>query len=262
MKILHDFGEGYLIGMVCLLTLLSCEEKTTKDMGSGDQTDTIDMEQQTVVLVFSKTAGYRHESISDGNEAMIRLGESNDFKVVTTVDAAYFTEDSLDQFAAVLFLNTTGDVLNRDQEAAFENYIQSGGGFVGVHSATDTEYDWSWYGRLVGGYFNGHPAVQDATMSVKEHNHPATAHLSDTWVKQDEWYNFRNMNEELSVLITVDEQTYEGGTMGDPHPVSWYHEFDGGRAFYTAMGHTKASFSNSLFLKHLSGGLLYVMDRQ
>lgn len=211
------------------------------------------------ILVFTKTAGFRHASISDGLAALQRLGTENGFLVDHTENATDFQEENLCRYAAVVFLNTSGDVLDPAQQAAFEQYIRSGGGFVGIHAATDTEYDWPWYAGLVGAYFNGHPDIQDATLIVLDSSHPATRHLGATWQRRDEWYNFRDRNPQVSVLVTIDENTYSGGTMGADHPISWYHAYDGGRAFYTAMGHTTETFSEPDFLKHLLGGLQYAM---
>lgn len=214
------------------------------------------------VLVFTKTAGFRHASIPAGIKAIQLLGQDNNFDVDTTENAARFTEDSLQQYAAVIFLNTTGDVLNNYQEADFERYIQAGGGFVGIHSATDTEYDWGWYGSLVGAYFDNHPpGVHKATLTVKDKTFPATKGLPEKWEHTDEWYNFRNVNKSTHVLITVDEKTYQGGTMGNDHPISWYHEYDGGRAFYTELGHTDESYTEPAYLKHILGGIRYAIGK-
>ena len=218
-------------------------------------------EREKHVLVFSKTEGFRHGSIEDGIKAVKKLGVENNFKVTATEDAAYFVEDSLKQYSTVIFMNTTGDVLNNVQEADFERYMQAGGGFVGVHSATDTEYDWPWYNKLVGAYFNGHPRIQEATLHIKDKTHPSTRHFGDKWLKSDEWYNFKNINPDINVLVTIDETTYEGGTNGPDHPISWYHEYDGGRAFYTEMGHTNETFTNPDFLKHLLGGINYTIGK-
>ncbi len=211
------------------------------------------------VLVFSKTAGFRHSAISNGKEAIIKLGKENGFEVDTTENAAYFTEDSLKNYAAVIFLSTTGNVLDNYQEAAFERYIQAGGGFVGIHAATDTEYDWGWYGRLVGGYFNGHPSQQEADLIVVDQTHISTKHLPQRWRRKDEWYNFKKLDPDLKVLIKIDEKSYEGGTNGDSHPMAWYHDFDGGRAWYTELGHTEESYSEVNYLKHLLGGIQYAV---
>lgn len=211
------------------------------------------------VLIFCKTAGFHHNSIAVGVPAIIKMGQENNFDVDTTTDAAKFTTANLKQYKAVIFLSTTGDVLNNTQQAAFEQYIKGGGGFVGVHSATDTEYDWPWYGKLVGAYFNGHPKQQEATLNVVDRNNPATAHLDEKWTRKDEWYNFKQIQPDLHVLIKIDESTYQGGTNGDNHPMTWYHDFDGGRAFYTEMGHTKESYTDPVYLKHILGGLKYAL---
>ncbi|MBG9374758.1 ThuA domain-containing protein [Panacibacter sp. DH6] len=212
------------------------------------------------VLVFAKTTAFRHSAIPNGKAAIIKLGEENGFDVDTTESADYFTEDSLKNYAAVVFLNTTENVLNYRQEAAFERYIQAGGGYVGVHSATDTEYDWGWYGRLVGAYFNGHPKPQKAKFIIKDKDFPATKFFTDTvWERTDELYNFKKINPDIHVLITIDEASYEGGTNGAVHPMSWYHDYDGGRAFYTELGHTEDSYTEPNYLKHLLGGIQYAM---
>src|SRR5690606_1124007 len=195
-------------------------------------------------MVFSKTAGFRHDSIFAGIACLQQLGEQHGFAVHTTEDAGIFTDDSLSEYDVVVFLNTTGDVLNLAQEAAFERFIRAGRGFVGVHSAADTEYDWPWYGRLVGATFLSHPPVQDAVVHVVDSSHPATRHLPPRWRRTDEWYDYRSTPaESVSILLTLDESTYQGAKMNGQHPIAWCHAFDGGRAFYTGGGHTKESFS-------------------
>lgn len=211
------------------------------------------------ILVFSKTAGFRHSSIPAGKSALIKMGQENDFLVDTTEDASYFTEDSLKNYSAVVFLNSTGDLLDHYQEAEFERYIQAGGGYVGIHAASDAEYDWGWYGRLVGAYFESHPHNQQAKLIVQDANHPSTKHLPKEWVRTDEWYNFKKLNPDVNVLLTIDEKSYEGGKNGDNHPMAWYHEYDGGRAFYTELGHTDESYSEENFLKHVLGGIQYAI---
>ncbi|NUO65360.1 MAG: PKD domain-containing protein [Gemmatimonadaceae bacterium] len=217
---------------------------------------------QPRVLVFSKTAGFRHSSIPNGIAAVKKLGAENGFAVDATEDAAAFTARNLARYRAVVFMSTTGDVLNTSQQEALERYIQAGGGWVGVHSATDTEYDWPWYGRLAGAYFNGHPNdpnVKKGTFRVLDRSHPSTEGFPDRWERTDEFYNFRNIQPDLHVLVDIDETSYTGGTNGAHHPMSWYHEFDGGRAWYTNMGHTEETYSEPLFLKHLLGGIRWAM---
>jgi cytochrome c len=214
------------------------------------------------VLVFSKTAGYRHASIEPGIAAIKKLGQENTVAVDATEDAGAFNERNLRQYHAVVFLNTTGDVLDAKQQEALERYIQAGGGWVGIHAATDTEYEWPWYGRLAGAYFNGHPNnpnVRRGTFRVLDKAHPATEAFPDRWEREDEFYNFKSIAPDIRVLVDIDETSYQGGTNGARHPMSWYHPYDGGRAFYTNMGHTEASFSEPLFLRHLLGGLRWAM---
>lgn len=214
------------------------------------------------VLVFSKTKGWHHTSIPFGIAAIQKLGNENGYDVDTTTNAAKFTDDNLKQYRAVIFMSTTGNVLNGEQQAAFERYIQAGGGFVGVHSAADTEYGWPWYGKLVGAYFDSHPNapnVRTAVVDVVDKSHPATDGLPGRWKRTDEWYNYRSIYPDLHVLTYLDESSYEGGVNGTNHPIAWYHQFDGGRAFYTGMGHTDESYSEPLYLKHLEGGIKYAM---
>lgn len=213
------------------------------------------------VLIFSKTAGYHHASIPAGIAAIQKLGAENNFKVDTTTDASLFTKKNLKKYAAVIFLNTTGDVLNDEQQAAFEKYIRSGKGFMGIHAATDTEYDWPWYNQLVGAYFKSHPKQQHADLTIVDPTHASTKHLPETWKRFDEWYNFKSMQPGLQVLIKIDEKSYSGGENGDFHPMAWYHEFDGGRAFYTEFGHTDESYADPLFLQHLLGGIQYAIAK-
>ncbi|MCX6218419.1 ThuA domain-containing protein [Spirosoma sp.] len=214
------------------------------------------------VLVFSKTKGWKHTSIPFGIAALQKLGRENAFRVDTTKNADYFNDDSLRHYTAVVFLSTTGNVLNQKQQAAFERYIQAGGGYMGIHAAADTEYDWPWYNKLAGGYFASHPSnsnVRKATVDVTDKNHASTAHLPDHWERTDEWYNYRSLYSDLTVVANLDESTYDGGINGSNHPIAWYHEFDGGRAYYTGGGHEDSSFSEPLFVQHLLGALNWVM---
>jgi len=229
---------------------------TLQDADESDQRRPVDDPADFNVLVFSKTAGFRHDSIPDGIAAIRKLGENHHFTIDATEDAAAFTPENLAQYKCVVFISTTGDVLNDEQQRAFERYIQAGGGYAGIHAASDTEYDWPWYGRLVGSYFAGHPAIQDATILVADRTHPSTSHLPERWPRHDEWYNYKsNPRDQVHVLATLDETSYEGGTMGGDHPIAWCHEFDGGRAWYTGGGHTKESFSEPDFLRHILGGI-------
>ncbi|MEZ5044791.1 MAG: ThuA domain-containing protein [Saprospiraceae bacterium] len=211
-------------------------------------------------MIFSKTAGFVHQSIPDGIKAIQAIGTKEGYDVDVTVEDSVFTEENLAQYAAVVFLNTTGDVLPSLQELVFERYIQAGGGFVGVHAATDTEYGWRWYGRLVGAYFDSHPRIQEAQFKVEDHDCSACSALKeDIWTRTDELYNFKDVNPDVHVILSIDENSYEGGNMNNKHPMSWYHEFEGGRAFYTALGHTSESYTEPAFLAHLTDGIKYAI---
>ena len=208
------------------------------------------------VLVFSRTMGFRHLSIPDGIGAIRELGIGR-WCVDATEDPAAFTADNLRRYRAVVFLSTTGNVLDDAQQKAFEDYFRAGNGWVGIHAAADTEYEWPWYGKLVGAWFKGHPRNQQATVNVEDRTHRSTAMLPAEWKRLDEWYSFRsNPRSDVHVLASLDEKSYdpEKVPMGD-HPIAWYHEFDGGRAWYTALGHTKESYSEKLFLEHVREGI-------
>jgi cytochrome c len=250
------------IFLILILLHVGCNQSTTvSGTGTGDAAQGL-ASNASGVLVFSKTKGYYHESIPDGVAAIQKLGLENGFRVDTTKDASKFTVENLRQYRAVVFLSTTQDVLDQDQERAMETYIRSGGGFVGVHAAADTEYKWPWYNKLVGAYFKSHPNnpnVRKAVINVTDKNHPSTSNLPDRWERSDEWYNYKDINPDLKVLARLDESSYEGGENGENHPIIWYHEYDGGRAFYTGGGHTKESFQDPVFMEHLLGGIEYAM---
>jgi cytochrome c len=209
------------------------------------------------ILVFSKTTGFRHESIPDGKLALIKLGAENKFEVDTTEDASVFTEDNLKKYSAVVFLNTTQDVLDPVQQSDFKRYIEAGGGFVGIHSAADTEYEWPWYGKLLGAWFKGHPEIQEA--KVNKAGTFGENPLQETWTRKDEWYNYKSISDKVNVIYNLDESSYKGGENGSNHPIAWYHEFEGGRAFYTGMGHTRESYTEPAFLEHVLQGIKYAM---
>jgi len=215
------------------------------------------------VLVFSFTAGFTHASIPAGHDAIAKLGLENGFEVDSTSNPTAFTDGNLSEYDAVVFLSTTGDVLNETQQVAFQRFIQAGGGYLGIHAASDTEYGWPWYGQLVGGYFVNHPAVQEASLIVHDQTHPATSHLPAIWTRTDEWYNLRMVNDDIIPLISIDETTYDVGrgiTEGDSHPMVWYHEFDGGRSLYAEPGHTNETWVEEAFLQLILGGIQWVAD--
>jgi len=221
------------------------------------------------VLVFSRTTGFRHSSIGAGVAAVHQLGAEHDFRVHSTEDAKAFRRRNLRRYAAVVFLNTTGTVLNGRQKGAFKRYIRRGGGYVGIHSAADTEHQWPFYNRLVGALFLNHPLQQLAFFDNEAPRHPATTHLDPRFLALDEFYAFkRNPRRRVRVLLTIDEQTYlpdpntshlpggspSSGRMGD-HPMSWCRNVAKGRSFYTALGHEAYLYSEGWYLQHLLGGI-------
>ncbi len=214
------------------------------------------------VLIFSKTNGFRHSSIPAGIAAIKKLGAENGFDVDATEDSTMFNDNNLKQYAALIFLSPTGKVFGPNEEKALQQYIHNGGGYVGIHAATDCEYTWPWYGELAGAYFKSHPKQQQAKVLVVNKNHPSTSFLPDTWERFDEWYNFKNLSTSTTVLMKLDETSYTGGENDGNHPIAWYHEFEGGRAFYTALGHTDASYSEENYLKHILGGIQYAMGKK
>jgi type 1 glutamine amidotransferase len=215
------------------------------------------------VLLFSRTAGYRHASIPVATATLMALQASGGYVAEATEDPTAFTTDNLARFQVVVFLLTTGDVLDDTQQAAFEAWVGAGGSYVGVHSAADTEYTWPFYGQLMGAYFLSHPAIQQASVNVEVADHPATVDLPSPWVRVDEWYDFQsNPRPNVTVLATVDESTYTGGMMGPDHPIMWSHPTGtGGRAFYTAMGHTNESYADPPFQGLLVGALRWAAGR-
>jgi cytochrome c len=215
------------------------------------------------ILVFSRTRGFRHDSIPDGKRAIWKIAEQRNWAVTYTEDPTWFERDKLKGFDTIVFLCTTGDILDEKQQPVFEKYIQSGGGYVGVHAAADTEYDWPWYGKLVGGYFKSHPAVQEASVKIEDAKHPATKHLPSPWRRTDEWYDYtENPRGKVHVLASLNTKSYEGHTMGDDHPIMWCHEYDGGRAFYTGFGHTKESYEDPKFLQMLGEAIEWASGKR
>lgn len=222
--------------------------------------------QSKQVLVFSKTVGYRHASIKAGQKFFEQLGQKENINMIFSEDAVIFSEENLKIFSAVVFLNTTGDILDATQQTSFERYIQAGGGFMGIHAAADCEYDWAWYNGLVGAYFASHPGgyvsnVQMGKMNVLDKNHPSTSHLPTTFSREDEFYDFKSLQKDkLNFLIEVDEKSYKQGKMGDFHPMAWYHDYDGGKAFYTNFGHVDETFTEEKMMEHLRQGLFSVLS--
>ena len=233
--------------------LVACKAKQT-EKSSVDHT--------FKTLLFTKTEGYRHASIHHGIIAIKQLGKKNNFVVTHSEDASVFTTKNLLTYDVIIFLSTTGDILSDVQQSAMENFIRAGNGFVGIHAATDTEYKWPWYNGLVGAYFSNHPpGVHKANVTKTKHKHVSTEMLPNDWVRTDEWYNFKSVDGGINKILNLEESSYKGGDMGNDHPIAWYHEYDGGRSWYTAGGHTEESFSELLFVQHLEQGIIYASGK-
>lgn len=246
---------------LCVLWFLSaCAKKntaTTTELATETQTQT------KKVLVFTKTLGWRHKSIEIGVATIKDFGKTHNFVVEHTEDSTHFSTAFLPQYDAIVFLSTTGNVLDDDGQQKFKTYIQNGGSYLGIHAAADTEYDWPWYGKLVGGYFESHPNdpnIRKATIIKTTNKHPSTAHLETSFSRDDEWYNYKELNPEITAILNLEETSYKGGTNGKNHPIAWYHLYDGGKAFYTGGGHTKESYSEVGFRKHLEEAILWCLE--
>ncbi len=224
--------------------------------------------QQFKALLFTKTAGFHHVSIHEGVDGVRALAARHNFSVDWQEDASVFNDKALAKYDVVIFLSTTGNILNEEQQAAFETFIKSGKGWVGVHAAADTEYDWEWYTKMVGMMFKVHPRQQTAYLDVIDSTFPGIERFPKRLLWTDEWYEYQTpyKSDDLKFLVSVDENSYDASTnwggnpgkgMGDFHPISWYHEYDGGRAFYTGLGHIGAIYSDQTFLDHLYGGIYW-----
>ena len=245
MKLSNQFSNWAGLAVVCVSLVLG---QTALEAGDFN------------VLVFSKTLMFRHGSITNGIAAIKKLGEEHQFHVDATEDASWFTAKNLAKYKAVVFLSTSGNVLNEEQQAAFKEFIENGGGLAAVHAAVAgdvaTAGNWPWYGEALCTRFTNHSAIVQATVNVEDKDNPSTVGLPEKWERKDEWYNFiTSPRAKARVLASLDETTYKGGTMGKDHPVAWCRQMGQGRIWYTALGHTAVSFTEPLFLKHLLGGI-------
>ncbi|WP_343531387.1 ThuA domain-containing protein [Pedobacter sp.] len=214
------------------------------------------------VLVFSLTKSFRHQSIKEGIIAIKALGANNSFEVDTTESVNSFTLENLSKYKALVFLNPTGsNVFTEEQKQALKSYINKGGGLVGIHAATDFCFEWEWYGKMIGAFFTDHPKVQQAKLVSVNPKDKLMKGIPENWLHTDEWYNFKSFNPNVKVLVSVDESSYKGGKMGNDHPMVWYHKFEGGRVFYTGLGHAAETYSNALFLKQLLAGIKWAMRK-
>ena len=223
------------------------------------------------VLAFTKNGeGYVHDNLETSVAALKKLGSENGFSVDASDDSAVMTEENLKQYDALIFSNTNNETFDTEaQKLAFQKYIQKGGGFVGIHIASGSERQWAWYSKMIGGRFKRHPPLQKFDIHVLDDSHPSTAFLPKIWKWEDECYYMDQLNPDIHVLLAADLNTvedekkaeYPGNTFGDYFPLSWYHEFDGGRQWYTALGHKSEYYSDPDFLNHLLGGISWVLEK-
>ena len=247
------FKKFVAVYMLIFFGFLSGNAQGTKDEDEKDQKE---------VLLFYKTEGFWHNSIPTGRTFIEDLGEDHDFEVTSTKDADNFHSEDLKKYDLVIFLNTTGNVFDEKEQEGFKNYIENGGNFFGIHAAADTEGDWPWFVELVGGFFDGHPEVQQADIKLNMPKHPAVSHLPKVWTRTDEWYNYRNLNPKMQVLLYLDENSYQGGTNGEEHPIAWFRETGhGGVSIYTGLGHTIQSYIEPLFQEHILQSILFALDK-
>lgn len=213
------------------------------------------------VLVFTKTEGFTHETIPDGVEAIKKVGEELGISVDVSSDSEDFNDSNLNHYKAVVFVSTTGNLFNQKQRESLKKFIRDGGGYLGIHAASDCCYNWPWYEKLVGAYFKMHPKQLQYGYVIHhlDKNFPYTLKVTNPWIVKDEWYNFRSMPQNVNILASIDENSYIGGDMGSVHPLVWYHEFEGGRSFYIGMGHMKELYQAPDFLMMMRAGLKYAV---
>lgn len=223
---------------------------------------------KTKVFVYTKNGkGYVHDNIAAAARCIQELGAQNGFAVDVSDDPAKFNDDNLKQYNALIFTSTNNDVFDNDaQKLALMHYIEAGGGFVAIHSVTGTERNWPWFKRLVGGTFERHAKHQPFTEIIIDHQHPSTSFLPATWKRDDECYYTKEINPDLHVLMVHDLSTVDDKgkpvIYGNTFPSVWCHEFDGGREWYTSLGHDSTTYKEPDFRKHIMGGLQWVLSKQ
>lgn len=213
------------------------------------------------LLVYTRTTAYRHDSIPAAVSTVRDLAETDGAEVVATEDPQVF-EAALDDWDAVVFLSTSGEVLTPAGRTHLADYVEAGGGFMGVHAAACTEYNWPYFGDMLGARFDRHPEYQPGKVVVEDATHPATRHLPPVWEFSDEWYDFTcSPRDTVHVLARADESSYDGGGMGEDHPLAWCRRQGAGRVFYTALGHADEAYTDPVFRAHLLGGIRWTADR-
>ena len=223
--------------------------------------------QKRLLIYTHNGEGFVHDNISASVEALQKLAAENGYEIQHTDAPSFFTPENLKGIDCIIFSNSNNEAFtSQSQRDAFQKYIQSGGGFVGIHSASGSERDWPWFWAMLGGKFVRHPELQSFEMKVMDHANPATSFLEDIWKWEDECYYFDHLNPDIHILLAADLSTIEDMTKTNFHgnkdfaPIAWVHEYDGGRQFFTALGHKSEYYQGTIFLKHLLGGIKWVLN--
>ena len=236
-----------LIGLLALVSTSSYAQRLQKN------------QEQFQVLLFTKSLDYQHLSVPSGVQMFKEISQDNHFALTWTEQSDFFdNQEQLNNMDVIVFMNTSGDILDDNQRRALQAYIRQGGNFVAIHSASFTMMEWPWYVKLVGGVWNRHPSpgIWTAMVNNEEPDHPSTAQLPKKWVVTGEWYNYLELSANIKVVLTVDETTYPGGKMPGYHPIAWYQEyFEGGRSFHTALGHPEGIYEDSWYRQHILGAV-------
>ncbi len=257
----QTIAKSFLILFLFPLILFSCNDTSDEPASDAALSRSVD----DSLLIFSKTNGFRHESIETGQQALSILAQDEGLSVTVTEEADYFLSENFPEYDAVLFLNTDGNIFEDSHREALRAFVEDGGGFIGIHGASATEREWAWFRELIGARFANHPNdpnVFEAAIRVVDTGHPATEMLPERWVRDDEWYNFDEIPENVHVLLEMDTDSYEGSEHPGDHPIAWVHENVGGRVFYTALGHTPESYWDEYFMGHIRGGIRYVLGNE
>jgi type 1 glutamine amidotransferase len=227
---------------------------------------------QDRVLIYTRNGeGYVHENIKASVKALKKLAREHDVAVDVSDDPTDFTLENLAQYDALIFSNTNNDAFTSDdQRLAFVHYMEAGGRFVGIHSACGSERQWPWFWSMLGGTFIRHAPFQEFDLKVIDLSHPAVSFLEDTWHWDDECYYMNHLNPANHVVLAADLTTvkdekrneYPAHIFGDLFPLAWCRETTHGRVFYTALGHEPEDYSQPKFLKHLWGGIQWVLDEK
>lgn len=213
------------------------------------------------IFILTETKGYRHESIEAGLAMFNKRADDWRVEISHAEESAVMKEQDIKEYDIIVLLNSTGNIFTEEEQALLEEYLAAGGAILGIHAAADAEYDWPWYGQMLGGWFRSHPEIQEAKCLVADGNHPVATGLPAVWERTDEWYNFKHLSHDNKVILLLDESTYSGGIHGDYHPISWCREWGGGRIFYTGMGHTAETYSEPLFQTHIQNAIQWLHEQ-